>query len=241
MPGGAYSALSGMQTRLEELDRIAGDLANIGTPGYKIGRASTQAAERDSFGAALDSAIDVVPGVARIDFRPGTIATTGRDLDVAIDGTGFFAIETETGERYTRSGNFTRRADGVLATTNGEAVLGDAGQIKLGTGEVRIESDGAVKTGGVVVGQLRIVEFDDPDNLIRESGARFMAVEGAAPHAAERARVIGGSLEQSNASVVDLMTRLTEVSRGFESMQRGVGTMQNELDGRAISELLGRA
>jgi flagellar basal body rod protein FlgG len=68
-----------------------------------------------------------------------------------------------------------------------------------------------------------------------------MAAEGAAPHAAERARVIGGSLEQSNASVVDLMTRLTEVSRGFESMQRGVGTMQNELDGRAISELLGRA
>jgi flagellar basal-body rod protein FlgF len=241
MPGGSYSALSGMQTRLEELDRIAGDLANIGTPGYKVGRAGTQTAERETFGAALESAIDVVSGIQRIDFRPGTIATTGRDLDVAIDGTGFFVVETEAGERYTRSGNFTRRADGVLATTHGEAVLGEAGPIRLGTGEVRIESNGTVKTGGVVVGQLRIVEFDDAENLIRESGARFMAAEGAAPHDAERAHVIAGSLEQSNASVVDLMTRMTEVTRGFESLQRGVGTMQNELDGRAISELLGRA
>lgn len=241
MPGGAYSALSGMQTRLEELDRIAGDLANIGTSGYKVGRAGTQTAERESFGAALDSAIDVVPGVMRIDFRPGTIATTGRDLDVAIDGKGFFVVETEAGERYTRSGNFTRRGDGVLATTRGEAVLGEAGQIKLGTGEVRIESNGTVKTGGVVVGQLRVVEFDDAENLIRESGASFLAADGAAPHAAERTHLIAGSLEQSNASVVDLMTRMTEVTRGFESLQRGVGTMQNELDGRAISELLGRA
>ena len=241
MPGGAYSALSGMQTRLEELDRIAGDLANIGTPGYKIGRAGTQTAERESFGAALDSAIDVVPGQVRIDFTPGTIATTGRDLDVAIDGKGFFVVETEAGDRYTRSGNFTRRSDGVLATTHGEPVLGEAGEIKLGTGEVRIESNGTVKTGGVVVGQLRVVEFDDAENLIRESGARFLAADGAEPHTAERTQVIAGSLEGSNASVVDLMTRLTEVSRGFESMQRGVGTMQNELDGRAISELLGRA
>lgn len=239
MPGGSYSALSGMQTRLEELDRIAGDLANIGTPGYKVGRAGTQTAER--FADALDAAVDVVPGEMKIDFRPGTIATTGRDLDVAIDGTGFFVVETEQGDRYTRSGNFTRRADGVLATTHGEAILGESGQIKLGTGELRIETNGTVKTGGVVVGQIRVVEFDDPDNLIRESGARFMAAEGTAPHAAERLHLIPGALEQSNASVVDLMARLTEVSRGFESLQKGVGTFQNELDGRAISELLGRA
>jgi flagellar basal body rod protein FlgG len=229
-----------MRTRLEELDRIAGDLANIGTPGYKVERAGTRTSEREGFAAALDSAVDVAPGPTRIDFRPGTIATTGRDLDVAIDGKGFFVVETEAGPRYTRNGAFTRRADGVLVTSNGEPILGEEGQIKLGKGEVTIDQHGYVKTGATIVGQIRVVEFEAETDLQRESGARFRAIPGAAPQAAEAANLIGGALEQSNASVVDLMAKLTEVSRGFESMQRGVGTLQNELDGRAITELMRR-
>ncbi len=71
MPGGAYSALSGMRTRLDELDRLASDLANVGTVGYKTERAAKVAAERDEFAAALESAVDVVMDGRRIDFRPG--------------------------------------------------------------------------------------------------------------------------------------------------------------------------
>ena len=73
MPGGAYSALSGMQTRLEELDRLAADLANIGTSGYKTERAAKSSAEREAFAAALDSAVDVVSDGTKIDFRGGTL------------------------------------------------------------------------------------------------------------------------------------------------------------------------
>lgn len=240
MPGGTYSALSGMTTRLEELDRIAGDLANIGTPGYKVERATTRTVEREAFAAALESAVDVTPGPRRIDFRPGTIATTGRDLDVAIDGKGFFVVETEAGPRYTRNGAFTRRADGVLVTTQGEPIAGEAGEIKLGKGEVSIDAQGNIATGGTVVGRIQVVEFDAETDLARESGARFRAIPGASPHAADTVRLIAGSLEQSNASVVELMAKMTEVSRGFESLQRGVGTLQNELDSRAISELMRR-
>ena len=161
MPGGAYSALSGMRTRLEELDRIAGDLANIGTPGYKVQRAGTISAERESFDQLLDSAVDVTPGPAKIDFRPGVIATTGRDLDAAIDGKGFFVVDTPAGERYTRNGSFTRRADGVLVTLHGEPVLGESGEITLGIGAVGIDQHGNITTGGTVAGKLRVVEVID--------------------------------------------------------------------------------
>src|SRR5687768_9534391 len=136
MSGGAYSALTGMRTRLEQLDRLAFDLANVSTAGYKTERLATKSSERDRFALELESAVDVLGDGVKIDFRPGTIASTGRDLDVAIDGRGFFEIETQAGMRYTRNGGFQRRADGVLATVDGEAVLGDGGEITLGPGQV---------------------------------------------------------------------------------------------------------
>jgi flagellar basal body rod protein FlgG len=226
-----------MRTRLDELDRIALDLANISTPGYKVERAGTLVRERGDFATTLDAAVDVVPGETKIDFRPGTIATTGRDLDVAIDGKGFFVIDTDNGPRYTRDGAFTRRADGVLVTADGETVMGSSGEIKLGTGDIRIDADGTIHTGAIVAGKLRIVEFAQDTDLQRETGARFRAIPGADPTPAPSPKVIAGALEESNASVVDLMAKLTEVSRGFDSLQRGVSTFQNELDSRAIAEL----
>lgn len=236
MPGGAYSALSGMRQRLEELDRIATDLANASTAGYKSERSSTAASERD-FASALDSAVDVVQGRSRTDFRPGTMAPTGRDLDVAIDGKGFFVIETPDGPRYTRNGSFTRRADGVLTTATGEPVLGEGGPIKLTPGPVVIDSDGTVKTGRAVAGKLQLVEFAADADLERESGTRFRAAKGVTPVDAEKPRLLAGTLEQSNVSIVDRMAALTDVSRGFDTLQRGVSVLMNELDGRAISEL----
>jgi flagellar basal body rod protein FlgG len=228
-----------MRARLEELDRLAADLANVSTAGYKTERAGTLASPRDSFASALDSAVDVVAGQTKIDFRPGTIANTGRDLDVAIEGRGFFVIDTPAGERYTRNGSFTRRADGLLTTAQGEPVLGEGGEIRLGAGPIGIEQDGTIKVGNAVAGRLRVVEFTRDSDLVRESGARFKAIAGAEPEESE-GRLLGGALEQSNASVVDLMAKLTEVSRGFESLQRGVSTFTNDLDARAISELAKR-
>jgi flagellar basal body rod protein FlgG len=227
-----------MRARLDELDRLAADLANVSTAGYKTERAGTLASERD-FATALESAVDVVAGEARIDFRPGTVVSTGRDLDVAIDGRGFFVVETAAGERYTRNGSFTRRADGVLTTSQGEPVLGEGGEIRLTRGPVTIEEDGTIKVGAAVLGKLQIVEFEKESDLMRESGARFRAIAGATP-GPSTGKLLGGALEGSNASVVDVMAKLTEVSRGFESLQKGVSTIQNDLDGRAITELTRR-
>lgn len=236
MSGGAYSALTGMRTRLEQLDRLAFDLANVSTAGYKTERMATRSAERDRFATELDAAVDVLSDGVKIDFRPGTIATTGRDLDVAIDGRGFFEIETPAGLRYTRNGGFQRRADGVLATVDGEAVLGDSGEITLGPGQVTVSPDGTIKSGDAVVGRLRLVDFASEKDLIRESGSRFRALTGAQPNEVD-ARVIGGALEQSNVSIVDRMAALTALTRGFEALQRGVSVLMNDLDSRVISEL----
>jgi flagellar basal-body rod protein FlgF len=236
MSGGAYSALSGMQTRMAELDRVAADLANVGTAGYKTERDAKFAAERDLFETALESAVDVTKAGTRIDFRAGNIATTGRDLDVAIEGTGFFVIETESGEQYTRNGAFTRSADGVLTTSDGQPVLGEGGPITLTPGTITIGQDGTIRSGGAVAGRLQIVEFESELDIERVSGARFRAAGNASPVEA-KGRVIAGALEQSNVSVIDRMVALTELSRNFEGLQRGVSVLMNDIDGRAITEL----
>jgi flagellar basal-body rod protein FlgF len=236
MSGGAYSALSGMRTRLEELDRLAFDLANVSTAGYKTERLAKMASERDQFATALDSAVDVVSSGTKIDFSSGVLASTGRDLDVAIDGGGFFEIETARGLRYTRNGGFQRRADGLVTTAEGEPVMGESGPITVGAGAVSVSADGTIKSGNAIVGRLRVVEFGSERDLIRESGSRFRALTGAEPTEIEP-KVIGGALEQSNVSIVDRMAALTELTRGFEALQRGVSVLMNDLDSRVISEL----
>jgi flagellar basal body rod protein FlgG len=238
MPGGAYSALSGMQARLADLDRLASDLANVGTSGYKTERAATVAAERPSFRAVLDSAVDVTTGGTRLDFRPGTIGTTGRDLEAATAGAGFCATSTPAGERYTRNGTFARRGDGVLTTGEGFPVMqaGGTAPIRIGTGAISITEDGSVKAGDVVAGKLKLVSFASETDIERESGTRFRAKPGVTPAAASP-RVVGGALEQSNVTLVDRMVALTEVQRTFEALQRGVSTLMNEIDARAIGEL----
>jgi flagellar basal body rod protein FlgG len=240
MSSGAYVALTGMQARSAQLDRLAADLANSATSGYKSESATTIASERqrDAFGLALQSAIDVADGPRVIDFSSGSLTPTGRDLDLAIDGEGFFVVNTPNGPRYTRNGHFTRLADGTVATEEGFALQGEAGPIKLpaGSGAVTVGDDGTLRSGGTSAGQPLVVTFAPGAALAREDGARFRA-DGVTATPVPSARVLGGTLEQSNVSVVERMVQLTDVSRGFEALQRGVTILMNDCDGRAITEL----
>ena len=237
MAGGAYTALSGLRTRFEALDRIAADIANISTAGYKSERGTTVARQREEFATALDAAIDVVAGPTRIDFPIGTIASTGRDLDVAIEGNGFFVVETPAGEAYTRGGHFVRRADGMLATGDGLAVLGESGPIELTGAAVRIDADGTVHAGPAVAGRLRLVDFEDYSVLSRQGATRFVAAEGVVPDPAEEVSLKASALELSNVSLPERLVQITQLSRSFGTMQRGLTTIENEIDGRAIAEL----
>ena len=236
MPGGVYSALSAMRIRLDDLDRLASDLANTETAGYKTERTSTEASQR-AFQTALDAAIDVTRGGGKTDFRPGTVTSTGRDLDVAIEGRGFFEIETPAGLRYTRGGNFVRDTDGRLITADGYAVMGTAGEIKLPVGPITVMADGNLRVGQAIVAKLKVMEFANEADATRETGTRFRAADGAAPTESTTARFFGGMLEHSNASVVERIATMTEVMRSFEGLQKGISVLMNEIDGRAITEL----
>jgi flagellar basal body rod protein FlgG len=115
-------------------------------------------------------------------------------------------------------------------------VLSDSGgEIRLNPGRVTIDGDGTVRNGTAVAGKLQVVEFAEND-LVHESGAKFRAIPGAQSEPFSGA-LISGSLEQSNVSAVDRMAALTEVSRGFDMLQRGVSVIFNDVDSRAISEL----
>lgn len=238
MAGGTYSALSGLQTRLAQLDRIAADIANAGTAGYKTERVPTVESRRPDFGQVLQTAIDVAAAPGLIDFREGAFQTTNRDLDVALDGRGFFEVETAQGLRYTRNGQFSRRPDGTLVTADDDVVRGDGGTpIVVGQGVIAFEPDGSVRAGGVLAGKLNIVDFGDYVGLRREGG--HFRPEGSltAMAAPETSRVRGGTLEASNVQLPERMVQLTEVSRAFEALQRGITTLMNDIDGRAITEL----
>jgi flagellar basal-body rod protein FlgF len=236
MSGGAYVALSGLRVREAQLDRVAADIANAGTAGYKAERSSSHSAERPNFSLALESAVDVAEGSTRIDFRPGTLAPTGRDLDFAIDGPGFFVVDTPVGPRYTRCGSFSVNPEGVLVTADGAAVQGTDGAIHIGAGEVTADPDGTIRVGGAPAGKVRIVDFDNPEVLARESAGRFRAPSSVTPHEGKGA-LHGGALEQANVSIVERVAHLTELTRSFEALNRGISVLMNDLDGRAISEL----
>lgn len=238
MAGGTYAALSGLRTRMEQLDRLAADIANAKTAGYKAERVTTNAAERPDFGKALQAAVDVTPGPGHLDFRPGSLERTGRDLDFAIEGRGFFVIDTPQGPRYTRNGNFSLAADGTVTTADGHPVQSTTGPLKVGRGgAITVADDGTVSVGAQSAGKLRIVDFGDYTELQREDLGRFRAPSAATAGDASGATVRAGTLEASNVSVVDRMVALTEVARGFEALQRGLNILSTELDGRAITEL----
>jgi flagellar basal-body rod protein FlgF len=238
MAGGAYVALSGLRSRVDQLDRLAADIANVNTAGYKGERVTTTKVDRPDFGQVLQTAVDVAAAPGLLDMRNGSFTTTNRELDVALQGSGFFAIDTPGGTRYTRNGEFTRRADGTVTTGDGMVVQGDSGPIRLAAdaGAISVDADGTIRAGDAVAGKLKVVDFDDYATLTREDSGRLRA--GIASRAASpNTQVRGGMIEQSNVSVVERMAQLTEVGRSFEALQRGVSLLMNDIDARAISEL----
>jgi len=236
MSGSQYIALSGLRARVDDLDRLASDIANVGTAGYKGQREARASAERAVFEDTLQTAIDTTYGGQKLDTTAGAFAMTGRDLDVAIEGNGFFVIDTASGPRYTRNGHFTLGADHKLVAEDGAPVRGAAGPITLGPGDIRIDEDGTVWTGETQAGKLSLVTFDDPGQLVREQGARLRA-DGQAAKPATNVSVRGGALEESNVGVAGRLAELTTVQRSFEALQKALSMLMNDVDGKAIDSL----
>ncbi|MDB5456820.1 MAG: flgF [Caulobacter sp.] len=225
MDNALYVGLSRQQTLRRQLDIIANNVANIDTTGFKVEdlmvRTEPGAPARTAGGPKpIKFVID--DGVTR-DFTPGAMNKTGGDFDLALEGVGFFRVNTPAGERYTRDGRFTTGADGTLQTETGAAVLDDGGGpiiIDPLKGPVTIAADGMISQGPELLGKLAVVRADDLSALRKDGDNLYRNISNAPLQAAPDVVVHQGMLEASNVKPILQITKLIEVNRAYESMAK---------------------
>jgi flagellar basal-body rod protein FlgF len=171
------------------------------------------------------------------DFTQGGLQRTGNPLDVAINGEGFFSIQTPGGIQYTRQGSFTIDSDGVLITQDGYPVLGEGGSLTLEEGTIEIDTDGTISVDGDEVGRLQVTDFVDPQVLKKTGISRFVATrENAGGRQAEDVSLRQGFIESSNVNPVKAMTEMIETSRMFEAYQKVI-TTADEANAKSIQDV----
>lgn len=215
MENADYTTLTRQSGLLREMRVIANNIANAATSGYR-----QEGVIFSEYVTAVEGASSLSMGQAdarSTSFAQGTLTQTGGQFDFAIEGDGFFLIETPAGERLTRAGAFAPNAEGDLVTPEGFRVL-DAGGAPIfvppGAADVAVSADGTISTGGDPVGQLGLVVPVDPQALVREDGVMFRADAGFEP--AEESRILQRFVENSNVNPILQLTRMIEVQRAYE-------------------------
>ncbi len=248
MDSGIYAAYAGLLARTQALDTAANNLANAGTNGFRAQRDYFRSVLTDNItgqeSSQVGSAVNGfgVLGGNRLDLGQGQIAPTGNPLDLALNGEGFFAVQTAQGVRYTRDGSFTKSAAGVLQTSMGEPVLDAAQQpITVPSGPIQISSSGTVSVTNSdgtanVVGQVGVFTFANPGVLKAEGVNRF-TTDADNPPIAGDASVQQGSLEGANLDSVHGSMQLILVQRQAEMMQKALSAFNNDMDKVAAEEL----
>ena len=231
MDAAMYKALSGAIVQMRKLEVASQDLANVNTSGYKGQRLAFNEVLAARSPAETRSGGFVAVGDQRTDFLQGHLQVTGNPFHLAIEGEGYFVVETPRGERYTRSGGFTRSADGTVITPQGEPLLGEGGPIQVPNGRMLVGLDGTVqskndevRSENDEVGKLRIVRFLENRRVVKE-GANLLRTDAANVEDIATPRVAQGSLEQSNVSPIDSMVSMITIQRQFEAYERAMRLM----------------
>jgi flagellar basal-body rod protein FlgF len=233
MSNGIYAATAGAVAQSSALDTTANNIANATTAGFR--------ADRITFREALATArsVDlsqVGTGTTRVDAQAGALTTTENPLDLALDGDGYFGVQTPNGPRYTRAGNFQIDDQRNLVTSEGFAVRGEGGapiNIPGDAAQVGVGLDGTVSADGTELGKLELVRFA-PGQVKREGNTLF-AVTGR-PIAGDPPKVRSGMLEASNVNVVRGVVELVKVTRVYESLMRMIQNY-HDVESRAAREL----
>jgi flagellar basal-body rod protein FlgF len=226
MDAAIYKALSGAVAQMRRLEVAAQDLANVNSPGYKGQRLSFSEVLASRAPASERSGGLVAVGGNKTNMNPGEIHTTGNPFNLSIAGEGYFVVQTARGERYTRSGNFTLKADGTLITTDGNPVLGEAGPLQINGGKMVVAADGTVSTDQGDAGKLRIVRLIDPQRTFKE-GANLFQSERINIGEVANVQIMQGGLEQSNVNPIDNMVLLIANQRQFDAYERAIRLMDS--------------
>jgi len=204
---------------------IANNLANVDTNGFKKDNVSSS---RSSFAVALKEQ-------SSTDFSEGKILKTGNSLDVALNSPGFFKLNTDKGERYTRNGAFVLNSEGYLVNERGQKILGENGPIKLTGGQVSIGTEGTVSVDGISVDRLAVVDFKNRAYLVKEGNCNYAYTgEDSNIIKAKDVKVAQGFLEKSNVNPTEEMVKMMEMYRTYESNQKIIQTL-SEMSNKMMS------
>lgn len=241
MDSGFYAACTALMARSQALDLVANNLANTSTPGYRAQHnifRSLLAGSSSRLSSGLNQAVNDygVLGGSQLDTTQGNLEHTGNDLDFAIQGPGFFVVQSDKGRFYTRNGNFQVSPQGQLTTSQGDPVMGENGVINIVGGPVTVSPDGTISVNGAVAGKIKLVEF--PAGTPLESvGATYSTAPDHSETAATHSAMAQGTLESSNVNPVESAVELVAVQRYAEMMQRALGLFHSEFNRIATDEL----
>jgi flagellar basal-body rod protein FlgF/flagellar basal-body rod protein FlgG len=247
MDSGYYAAFAGLVARTQALDTAASNLANTQTAGYRAEREYFRSVLLDPLGtdaqtggSQLGSTVNNfgVLGGDHLDQAQGTLTATGNPLDLAIEGQGFFAVQTPAGVRYTRDGSFHRTRDGQLVSAAGEPVLSNRNQpIPVPPGEISVGADGALSVGGGTVALVGVFSFPPGTQLTPEGKNRLVPPAKVQPTLAAGAVIHQGALESANEDVIQGSLDLIVMQRQAETMQRALTIFHTEFNKTAAEEL----
>ena len=216
MDNAIYATLTRQSGLLAEMQAVANNIANTATTGYR-GEGVVFSEFIRNLGSDAPSLSMAAARVRETSMAQGALTATGGGFDLAIEGDGFFMVETPDGPRLTRSGSFTPNANGDLVTAEGYLLLDAGGApvfVPTGAGQVAIGDDGTISAAGVPIGQVGLFLPENPSDLLREDGVRFRTEGEVLP--ALDARMRQGFLEESNVDAVLQIARMIEVQRAYE-------------------------
>jgi flagellar basal-body rod protein FlgF len=221
-----YVAMTGAKHASQQQATIANNLANASTPGFKEQLAASRAVAAVG-GAGYQTRSFTLEQTTGTDFSAGSLQMTGRELDIAVKTEGFFAVQSSTGEAYTRAGGLEVDATGILRARNGDPVLGDAGPITIPDNSVlTFGADGTISAAPVnnpaqatQVGRLKLVKPDER-TLDRGSDGLFRPRDGQPAQVDANVQIVSGALESSNVNAVDQLVKMIDYQRSYDMQVR---------------------
>ena len=226
MNRGIYAAASAMNAAEQRVETIAANLANAGAVGFKRKSVVTH-----SFQNALNRHMQPqISSHETTDYSQGSLRSTEGEYDLALQGSGFFAVDTQQGEVYTRNGAFHVDSKGVLQTREGDPVAWESARGTVDPqGKVpSIDAQGNVRQEDKVIGRLKLVDFAKPEQLTVDRMGNLRAPADALRQA-PIGQVRQGYLEVSNVNAIDEMVGLISAQRAFESSARTLSSIEQVL------------
>lgn len=233
-----YTAVARQRGLAREMQTIANNIANASTTGFRRESVifSEHVKKLDEAGTILSMAS---ANGRQIHFDQGTTAGTGGTYDFAIEGEGFFQVETPEGPAMTRAGAFSRSAEGELVNPDGLRLLDEGGApiaVPVEARDVRLAADGTLSADGAPIGRIGLVRPVSTDGLSRR-GAGLILPGEAGTEPVEEPKILQGYLEQSNVNPIEEVARMIDVQRAYEAGQNFLDLEDSRI--RSVVQTLG--